>query len=453
MRPCWSASPVAPDRNYLMPPSNENWSWLRDPALRQDFWDPIKYIRLRDRRDDWYLSIGGQTRQVWERIGNDNWGEQPFQNAFFLQRYMVHADVHYGKHFRSFVQLKSGIEMFRQGGPRPIDEKRLDFEAAFLDICSGGERNWIAFRAGRQELNYGSGRLVSVREGPNVRQSFDGFKILSKAGAWNIDSFAVRPDLDDFGFFDNNPNHQISFWGIYSTRPLRRDISVDLYYLGIARKQATYNRGTANELRHSLGARLSRPIAQTDGGWDFDYEGVWQFGSFGAANIRAWTCASETGYSVPALPLKPRFSLRADISSGDDPNTGALGTFFPLFPIGNYFGVLADTGPGPMNFIDAHPRIQTVFPHDVSVMTDLVLYWRHSVLDGVYNVPGSLIRAAGNSRARFVGYRPGVEVRWQINRHAYLQADYGIFYAGRFLRETMPGRNLNYLAFWAGYKF
>ena len=453
MRPCWSASPVAPDRNYLMPPSNENWSWLRDPALRQDFWDPIKYIRLRDRRDDWYLSIGGQTRQVWERIGNDNWGEQPFQNAFFLQRYMVHADVHYGKHFRSFVQLKSGIETFRHGGPRPIDEKRLDFEAAFLDICSGGERNWIAFRAGRQELNYGSGRLVSVREGPNVRQSFDGFKILSKAGAWNIDSFAVRPDLDDFGFFDNNPNHQISFWGIYSTRPLRRDISVDLYYLGIARKQATYNRGTANELRHSLGARLSRPIAQTDGGWDFDYEGVWQFGSFGAANIRAWTCASETGYSVPALPLKPRFSLRADISSGDDPNTGALGTFFPLFPIGNYFGVLADTGPGPMNFIDAHPRIQTVFPHDVSVMTDLVLYWRHSVLDGVYNVPGSLIRAAGNSRARFVGYRPGVEVRWQINRHAYLQADYGIFYAGRFLRETMPGRNLNYLAFWAGYKF
>jgi hypothetical protein len=46
-----------------------------------------------------------------------------------------------------------------------------------------------------------------------------------------------------------------------------------------------------------------------------------------------------------------------------------------------------------------------------------------------------------------------VEVRWQIDRHAYLQADYGIFYAGRFLRETMPGRNLNYISFWAGYKF
>lgn len=106
-----------------------------------------------------------------------------------------------------------------------------------------------------------------------------------------------------------------------------------------------------------------------------------------------------------------------------------------------------------MNFIDMHPRIQTVFPHDVSVITDLVLYWRNSLFDGVYNVPGSLVRPADGSLARFVGYRPGVEVRWQINRHAYLQGDYGIFYAGKFIRETMPGQNLNYLAFWAGYKF
>jgi len=117
--PCWTAGPVVPDRTYQLLPSDEDWSFLRDPALREDFWDPIKYIRLRNHRDDWYLSIGGETRQDWERIGNDNWGEQPFQNAFFLQRYMVHFDVHYGKHYRSFVQLKSGIETFRQGGPRP----------------------------------------------------------------------------------------------------------------------------------------------------------------------------------------------------------------------------------------------------------------------------------------------------------------------------------------------
>jgi hypothetical protein len=130
-----------------------------------------------------------------------------------------------------------------------------------------------------------------------------------------------------------------------------------------------------------------------------------------------------------------------------------LGTFNPLFPLGNYFGILQDTGPGPVNFMDVHPRIETVFPHAVSALADLLVYWRKSLLDGVYSVPGTLIRPAGNSLARLVGYMPGVEVRWQIDRHAYLQADYGIFYAGPFLRQTMPGRNLNWLSFWAGYKF
>jgi hypothetical protein len=117
-------------------------------------------------------------------------------------------------------------------------------------------------------LNYGSGRLISVREGPNVRQSFDGFKIMSRAGPWHIDGFAVRPDFDNCGYFNNNPDNQTSFWGIYSTRSVGRGISADLYYLGIARKQATYNRSTANELRHTFGARLRLPIERTAGGFD-----------------------------------------------------------------------------------------------------------------------------------------------------------------------------------------
>jgi hypothetical protein len=388
-----------------------------------------------------------------EQVGNDNWGAQPYTNRFLLQRYMGRTDWHPGKRFRVFVQLKSGLESFREGGSRPIDEKKLDFEAAYFETGTTHRKNWIVLRAGRQELNYGSGRLVSVREGPNVRQSFDGAKIRGKASVWNIDAFAVRPDLDKPGFFDNVPNHQTAFWGIYATRPWRRSVSFDTYYLGEDRKEATYNRGTATELRHTVGGRLWRPIAVKESGLDFDYEGVIQFGSFGSNNIYAWTFASDTGYSLTKLPLRLRFSMKADISSGDNPNSHTLGTFNPLFPIGNYFGVLADTGPGPVNFIDVHPRVTDQLPHGVSVSTDFVVQWRESLNDGVYAVPGFLLVAADGSRARFVGYRPGIEVRWQIDRHAYLQADCGVFYAGQFLKEASPGRNINYAELWAGYKF
>src|SRR5579859_6430699 len=265
----------APARTYNLLRENDDWSFLADPSLRSDFWDPIKYIPLGC--EACYVSLGGEIREAFEQVGNDNWGKQRYMNAFLLQRYMLQSDWHMGNNFRVFVQLKSGLEDFRAGGPRPIDEKKLDFEAAFLEVGNTHKRNWAVLRVGRQELNYGSGRLVSVREGPNVRQSFDGVKIRSKAGTWNVDAWAVRPDLDKPGFFNNAPDHKTAFWGVYATRPVRRGVAFDGYYLGIDRKRGTFERGTATELRHSVGARLWRPIATEKPGFDFDYEGIMQF--------------------------------------------------------------------------------------------------------------------------------------------------------------------------------
>ena len=444
---------VAHDRSYKLLREDEDWSFLRDRNLRQDFWDPIKYIPLRKNANDWYMTVGGEAREVWEQIGNDNWGQSPHWNGYLNERYMPYFDLHYGKHVRTFIELKSGLNSFRAGGPRPIDEKKLDFQSAFLELSSSSESKSIQLRIGRHELEYGSGRLIDVREGPNVRLSFDGFLMKSKIHSWQVDGFALRPDEDKPGFFDNAPESAVSFWGAYATRSLPHKASLDLYYLGLDRKTATFQRGTGQEVRQTLGARISRPVATERSGWDYDDEALWQFGTFGSGNIRAWTIATETGYRFPAVRLKPRFSVKADISSGDHPTSNTLGTFNPLFPKGNYFGVLATTGPGPINFIDLHPHIETALPHGVSVSVDWIVQWRQSLEDGVYAVPGFLIRAADGSRARFVGHRPGTEIRWQANRRLWYQADYGIFYAGSFLKQTKPDRNLNYWALWAGYRF
>jgi len=320
-------SAPTPDRTYQLLREDEDWSFLRDRAPHEDFWDPIKYIPLRNGVDDWYLTIGGEAREVWQQIGNDNWGQSAYWNAYFDERYVLFFDAHYGKHIRSFVELKSGLSSFRIGGPRPIDEKKLDFQAAFFEVGSSEGSNWINFRVGRQEMHYGSGRLIDCREGPNVRLSFDGFMVKSKINSWKIDGFALRPDVDNFGFFNNVPDHTVGFWGVYATRPAPQKVSVDVYYLGLDRKQATFERGTAQEVRHSLGARISRPIAKDKPGWDFNYEALWQFGTFGSDNIRAWSIASETSYGFPTVRLKPRFIARADISSGDNPNSKTLGVY------------------------------------------------------------------------------------------------------------------------------
>jgi len=81
-----TADSPAPARIYHLLREDDDWSFLADPTLRQDFWDPIKYIRLRQDRNDWFLSMGGEAREMWEQIGNDNWGQQPFMNGYFDER-------------------------------------------------------------------------------------------------------------------------------------------------------------------------------------------------------------------------------------------------------------------------------------------------------------------------------------------------------------------------------
>src|SRR5580692_4998831 len=129
------------NRKYQLLREDEDWSFLKDPKLREGFWDSIKYIPLRRSADDWYMSVGGEAREVWEQIGNDNWGASPYWNGYLNERYMLHFDLHYGRHLRTFVELKSGLNSFRRGGPRPIDEKRLDFQAAFLEVGASSGKN------------------------------------------------------------------------------------------------------------------------------------------------------------------------------------------------------------------------------------------------------------------------------------------------------------------------
>src|SRR6516164_6024992 len=55
---------------------DEDYSYLKDPSRRTDFWDPIKYIPLCC-REDWYLSFGGEVRERYEFYHNADAGLPP----------------------------------------------------------------------------------------------------------------------------------------------------------------------------------------------------------------------------------------------------------------------------------------------------------------------------------------------------------------------------------------
>ncbi|HEY6837336.1 MAG TPA: alginate export family protein, partial [Geobacteraceae bacterium] len=178
---------------YRLNRADEDYRYLADPAWRTDVWDTIKHVAL-DEKGTSFLSLGGEVRERFEYFNHPSWGQDPRDHGYFLQRYFLHADLHLGEHTRLFAQLQSSMEDGRRGGPRPTDLDELDVHQLFLDVRAPvtGDSS-LTLRTGRQELAYGTQRIISVREGPNVRQSFDGFRLIYRTGGAQLDGFAAKP--------------------------------------------------------------------------------------------------------------------------------------------------------------------------------------------------------------------------------------------------------------------
>lgn len=279
---------------------DEDFSYLHDPARSDDLWDRLKYLPLAG-RDDWYATTGALIRERFETYHNPLFGGGPANgsgyNSYLLQRYMVHADAHFGETVRLFGQRKSGLEDGRVGGPRPFDKDVADIHQGFLDlVLPGGEAGTFTLRAGRQELAFGAFRLVDVREDPNVRQSFDAVRGIWERDGRRVDVFwskAVRTQPGAFDDDDSNSGQQL--WVVYGVTPWTAlsDGHADLYYLGSHDRFRATQRVSGPDARHTFGTRLwGRP-----GAWDYDAEANLQLGRTGGADVVAGIATLDGGYT------------------------------------------------------------------------------------------------------------------------------------------------------------
>jgi hypothetical protein len=429
---------------------DEDYSFLADPAQRSEWWDAVKYIPLAGGRAG-FLSFGGEARERFEAYENEFFSTEPAaDNASLLQRYLLHADYHPTEWLRAFGQLQSSLEDGRPGGPRPTDRDSIDLHQLFADLAvSTGANGRLTLRVGRQEMSYGSERLVSVREGTNNRRAFDAVRLLYQQGLVRVDAFFASPVEVDRGAFDDEHIANFWFWGGYATVPFPGlpGIMLDVYYLGLHNPDAVFSQGRGREDRHTIGMRFSGTL----GHWDFNHEALYQFGRFGSGDISAWSVATDHGYRFANVWGKPRLGVKAAIASGDrDRNSANLQTFNPLFPRGNYFTEASLLGP--QNFFDVHPSFRLQPSERWSFDLGGDFYWRESLDDGIYTPGGSVIFRGDPSFARFVGTDLSVVLGWQATRHITVSAGYTHFFAGRFIRQN-GGEDVNYGTVWATYKF
>ncbi len=450
--------PPAAERPILSPnPQEQNWLFLQDPFKRTDWLDPLKYIPL-GHSENFYLSLGGEFRAEYERTDSTFFGRGPQDlQGYYLQRLLPHLDWHLGKRLRIFSELQFDDVFGRNGGPRPgIDRDRGAFHQVFAEFSSDlNQKDGTLLRIGRQEITLGTGRLVDNNEGVNVKFSFDGARLIWKKEGWEANLFAAKPVQLNPGFFDDSPNFRQSFYGVYVTAPLpRHSTKIDLYYIGLNTKRAVYVSGVGPESRNSFGFRLFNrpPEALPTPGVDYNWEAIYQSGSFAGAGIRAWTIATDTGYTW-RTPLQIRLALRADAASGDgNPADRTLNTFNPLFPRGAYFAPKFALI-SPSNIYDLHPVLFYHPKQNVTASLDGVWFWRQNVHDGLYGYGGSLLASGSPAQSRFIGNQVSLEVRWALTSHVTLVANPAVLLTGTFLQQSLLSHNIVFVNLGMTYRF
>ena len=445
LSPAWAddtpgsnAEPRRPNISFMR--WQEDWSVLADPALRTETFDSLKYIPLSSDDPNSYVSLGLNLRERVESTQIATFGVgNPHTNTYLIQRLEFHADIHPNANWQIFVQLQDD-RAFSKDVITPVDKNPLDLEQAFVTYGNdvGGGR--LKVRVGRQQMGFDLQRFIGVRDGPNVRQSFDAVWADWEKSSWRFITFWSHPvqNVPDEPF-DDYSRRSLQYGGF---RIERNDVGpgkLSAYYSRYEADGAHYLDGSGNERRHNVDVRYA--IAR--GALDWDLEGMRQTGRVGNEEIRAWAVGSQGGYTFKEVRWSPRVGLQVDLASGDQRRgDGTVGTFNPLFPNAYYF-TLAST-PTYANLIHVRPSLELHPTPNLRIVAGVGLQWRQTTEDAVYVIPNRPVAGTAGMPGRWTGIYEQLRAEWQINRN-WAAAVEGVQYQVGDVIRRAGGINANYV--------
>ena len=436
----------------LMPTSafDVDFRYLENPEHEKNLFDPVKRIHL---GNDWLLSFGGSFWYRYVHETDSRLNASDTNNDWHMLRTRVHADLWYRDRVRLFAEFLDARAFGGELSPLGIERNHADMLNLFADIKLADANGPIYFRAGRQELIYGSQRLISTLDWANTRRTFQGGKVFWRNQKFDLDAFWVRPMKTQLGEFDNWDTQQ-NFWGLWgSIKPMPGHL-IDLYYLGLDNQNPVSPANVAignimggNFSIHTWGGRLV-------GNFDrylYELEGMYQWGERSNLDVSAFAVATGLGYRVP-LPMNPHVWIRYDFASGDaNPNDGRSNTFSHLFPFGHYYMGFMDRV-GRQNIHDINAQITM---HPVPWFTFISQYHRYYLAndrDYLYNAGGAAaLRDPTGQSGSHVGDEIDFRANIHISRNHDVLVGYSKLFSGKFLKAQRPGTDAD--LFYVQYNF
>lgn len=427
---------------------DDDFSLIKKDSVKKGF-NQLKYIPLGKNNS---ISFGGELREQFQVYNHINFGDVPptFQDVSVNQlwhRVMLHTNIELGSHFRIFAQLSSTLRFLNDNPIVPeIDENQLSLHQAFAELKV---TNWN-FRLGHQEMYYGNHRLITVREGPNTRQAFDGLVVKHKFKNGSLDFFAVSKVISKQYAFDDESMHD-GLYGVYGTQYFsNHKLGLDYYLVDFQSKARMYNYQSGFEDRRTCGIRLFSNLKTVN----FEFEGGYQTGKFNDLTIDAYNVLADVNITV--LPAKKGIiGFAANVASGDKDNTdNKLNTYNLLYAKPAY-GLAVPIGA--TNMISLYPYIKINPIQELNILAQVFFMSRNSNQDGTYS-PGMIENrpkpnALFSSDKKTLGQFYVLETNYQQTKNVSFSFDASYFDAGSYPKATGKAKDVTYLSFKSTFKF
>jgi hypothetical protein len=406
---------------------NNNFAYLNDPAY-DDFHcgENLKQIPV---GDCWTIDLGGQYRARFHAERNHRGlGLTGNDDDFLLHRTRLFANAKYSDWLRFYGEYLDAESNYEDFPPRAIEVNRSDLLNLFADArLMGGCCGDLWFRIGRQELLYGSERLISPLDWANTRRTFEGLKFYWQGTDWNLDFFATEPVIVDPVHFDSADDDQ-EFFGAWATYKAIAGHTFDLFAIQFN------NFAGANDFQFTtLGGRW----LGSQGDWLWEAEGGVQFGdNTDGSDHQAGFATGGVGYKWPCCAWQPTLWCYYDWASGGDV-TGAGNGFHHLFPlVHKYLGYMDLFGRSNIQ----SPNVQLAMQPAPKLKFLMWYYYLFldTLADSPYNVNMSPFAPGSPPASRDLGHELDLLLTYNINARMDLLFGYSHFWSGDYYSLT-PG--------------
>ena len=473
------AGPKPPPQPWKPCFFDNDFSYKKDPnhtyLLGEELKDmPLDSVFPWDAGEDTRLSVGGELRH--RHMNEENRLRAPFgtggHSTYELLRWRQYFDLKHSDWVRVYIEM---IDASIYNADLPItgiDKNRWDLQNAFADLrVLERDDKPVWLRVGRQELLFGSQRLVSPLDWGNTRRNWDGVRINSPGTTWDLDAWLVNPvNTGTFGAgggagpglgvnkndhdFDQRQS-DIVFGGAWGTYKGIKDHTIDTFLL-FDRHSRLFPGGAGFDPtpavppplnnsfplgdRYTLGTRWLGTFP-TDGGRSYltDVEGGYQFGNDKFQQVQAGYFTGGVGHVWKSVKWEPTVWGFYDWASGDNnPTDGVNSTFYQHYGLVHaYLGLIDNVARQNTSDINYRVSVKPTKKLQLQAAQHFIQLANNS--DSLYTITGQKFGSPGG-HGRDVGNELDLLATYTYNQNFSIEAGQFWFWYGDYIHSVQPAR-------------